>query len=96
MLIQRVQANIRSILKKFLKEYSHLKLDYGKKHIKVVNTNTGDFVPIQHSCTEHHSIKNLVRDINLLAVSGRGVISHKLQKIYPVGASEDSSKKTIQ
>jgi len=54
-----------------------MKLEDGKKHAKLVNQRTGDFIPLAGSSSDHRAAKNAKAAARRLAETGCGFIFAK-------------------
>lgn len=75
--IHSVDPALRQDVRSVLKANPHLQLEAGSRHCRVVNTASGDFVPVPGSSGDHRARTALGVHLRRLATTGRGLIAAK-------------------
>lgn len=57
-----------------IRQYPWLRLEAGKKHVKVRHPETGDFINVAGTPGDYRAVKNFAADIRRLATTGQGFI----------------------
>lgn len=60
---------------------SWMKLEDGRRHARLVNLRTGDFIPLAGSSSDHRAPKNTKAAARRLAETGCGLIFARSRKI---------------
>lgn len=66
--------DIRAVVAASLEQYPWLRLTTGQRHWRLVNVQTGDFIPIPFSPSDTRAVKNLRAQVRRLA-QGHGLIA---------------------
>lgn len=72
-----IDRSCAPIVQAFLAAHPLLSLQDGSRHARVVNRQTGDFVPVPGSSGDSRAPKHLKCALARLATSGRGLIAAK-------------------
>jgi hypothetical protein len=69
--------DVRAVVNRALKDYPYLSFERGKRHGKLRNRHTRDFVPVPFSPSDHRAPRNLRSQVHRLAKHGNGLIAAK-------------------
>lgn len=67
-------ADIRKLVKAFLKKFNWLYIEPGKRHYRVCSRQTQDFIPIPSSPSDYRAVTALRVQLKRLADTGHGLI----------------------
>ncbi len=73
---KRLTSDIRKLIKPYLKT-GRLVLEHGKRHVKIRNPVSGDWVPLPGTPGDWRALTNLKGDLRRLAERGEGLIYAK-------------------
>lgn len=77
MVFVSTNPDVRAVVNRALKDYPCLSFERGKRHGKLRNQHTGDFVPVPFSPSDHRAPRNLRSQVRRLAEHGNGLIAAK-------------------
>ena len=67
--------DVRAVVNRALEDYPYLVLERGKRHGKLRNRLTQDFVPVPFSPSDHRATRNLRAQLRRLGEHGQGFIA---------------------
>lgn len=75
--MQFIPVDTRKFLKREIANSAVLRMEDGKKHSRVRNLISGDWIPVSGSPSDHRTMKNFAASLHRLAVFGQGLVYAK-------------------
>lgn len=75
--MKHIDSALLKILRPLLRSHPDLAIETGTKHSKLRNIQSGDWLPLAGSPSDHRAIKNFKAALNRLIESGQGFIYAK-------------------
>lgn len=66
--------DIYALVKKALSKYHNLTIEKGRKHCKIRNLRSMDFLVVPGSPSDHRGLRNLTKALDALGIQGHGLI----------------------
>jgi hypothetical protein len=75
--LRSIDASLRQEVTSILGQFPHLRLESGRRHLRIVHTRSQDFVPVAGSSGDRRARSGLHCALRRLAETGRGFIAAK-------------------